>query len=245
MKLLAIDTATEACSAALWLDGQVLPRFEKAGRTHTQLLIPMVQRLLGEAGCSFGQLDGIACGVGPGSFAGVRIAVSFVKGLSLTRDRPVVGVSSLAMLAQAAINRGAPQVLAAIDARMNEVYWGAYQRNAQGLAQLAGVEAVCAPPDVGAVGGVWAAVGSGWGSYEAALRAACGAQLSAVEGAALPAAQEALQLALPRFQSGQTIHAENLEPSYLRNKVALTLAEQNELKDNARRSAPALRDGKL
>jgi tRNA threonylcarbamoyladenosine biosynthesis protein TsaB len=245
MKILALDTATEACSAALYLDGQVLPRFERAGRSHTKLLLPMVQALLAEGGCRFGQLDGIVCGVGPGSFAGVRIAVSYVKGLALAIDRPVFGVSSLAMLAQAALNRGAAQVLAAIDARMNEVYVGRFGRAADGRAVALQAAVVCAPDAVPSAGpGPWTAVGTGWGTYEAALRQATGAELAALDGAALPSAEEALQIALPEFAAGHFFAADRLEPDYLRNKVALTLAEQGQLKDNARRSAPALRDGK-
>jgi tRNA threonylcarbamoyladenosine biosynthesis protein TsaB len=187
----------------------------------------------------------VVCGVGPGSFAGVRIAVSYVKGLALAIDRPVYGVSSLAMLAQAAANRGAVQVLAAIDARMNEVYFGAFRRAEDGRVAAADAAVVCAPEAAPRSGpGHWAAAGSGWGTYESALRAATAATLEAVDGVALPAAEEALQIALPEFRAGHFFAADRLEPDYLRNKVALTLAEQGQLKDNARRSAPALRDGK-
>lgn len=244
MKLLALDTATEACSAALWLDGQMLSRFERVGRSHTQALPAMVHALMAEGGCAFTQLDGLVSGVGPGSFAGVRIAVSYVKGMALALDRPVLGVSSLAMLAQGQIAAGASEVLAAIDARMNEVYWGHYRANAQSLAQQVEAERVCAPDAVPPVKVSAVATGSGWGSYEAALRAACSAQLVRVEAQALPAAAEALQLALPAWTAQRFHSADQLEPTYLRNKVALTLAEQQELRDNSRRSAPALRDGK-
>src|SRR3546814_5034000 len=105
MNILALDTATEACSAALQLGDQVIARFEVAGRGHTQKLVPMVRGLLAEAGIAFAQLDAYVCGVGPGSFAGVRIGVSFVKGLALAHERPVVAVSSLAMLAAPEIGR--------------------------------------------------------------------------------------------------------------------------------------------
>lgn len=236
MRILALDTATEACSVALWQDGQVLARFENAGRSHTERLIPMVRQLMAESGQGFAQIDGIACGVGPGSFAGVRIGVGFVKGLALARDLPVVGVSSLAMLAQRMIAQGAPRVLAVIDARMSEVYFGAYGADARGLAQPLMPETVCAPaalplPQAGA----WAAAGTGWGSYPDMLRAAAGISLDAVEGAALPAAAEALSLALPLFQDGQAVSADLLVPSYLRNKVALTLIEQANLRADLRR----------
>lgn len=236
MRILALDTATEACSAALWQDGQVLSRFENAGRSHTERLMPMVQQLMAESGQGFARLDGIACGVGPGSFAGVRIGVGFAKGLALARDLPVIGVSSLALLAQRMIAQGASRVLSVIDARMSEVYFGAYGADAQGLAQPLMPEVVCAPasvpsPDAGA----WAAAGTGWGTYPGMLREAAGITLGPIDGAALPAADEALSLALPLFRSGQGMSADQLAPSYLRNKVALTLLEQADLRADLRR----------
>ena len=97
---LAVDTATEACSVALWVDGAVREHFEPMQREHTQRLLPMLQALLAEAGTTVARLDGLACGIGPGSFAGLRIGLGVVKGLALARDLPVAGVSSLAMLAQ-------------------------------------------------------------------------------------------------------------------------------------------------
>ena len=105
MKLLALDTATEACSVALWLDGRIEQRYEAVGRGHSQRLPQMLQELLVDCGVAAGQLDGIACGIGPGSFAGVRIGVGFAKGLALGLDRPVLPVTSLAMLAQGAIRQ--------------------------------------------------------------------------------------------------------------------------------------------
>jgi tRNA threonylcarbamoyladenosine biosynthesis protein TsaB len=231
MKILALDTATEACSVALWDDGKVLARFENAGRSHTERLMPMLHMLMAESGAQFSQLDGITCGIGPGSFAGVRIGVGFVKGLALTRDLPVVGVSSLAMLAQAAIDEGARQVLAAIDARMNEVYFAVYEKNAEGLAQLFAAEMVCAPGAVPAQPqGHWTALGTGWGTYCEVLAKAVAQELASVDGHALPRATEALTLALPTFKSGQGISADGLTPVYLRNKVALTLLEQADLR---------------
>lgn len=228
MKLLALDTATEACSAALWQDGQLLQRYEVAGRTHTELVMPMTQGLMAEAGCAFSQLDGIVCGVGPGSFAGVRIGVGFIKGMALALDRPVVGVSSLAMLAQAAVEQGAHNVLAAIDARMGEIYLGVYRHNALGLAELEGVETVCKPVLPTLPVAEWSGIGTGWGTYAEALRAGVNGSLRAVDGAALPRAVHALTLAIPVFKAGQAISSDDLAPVYLRNKVALTLIEQQQ-----------------
>lgn len=226
MNILALDTATEACSAALQLGDQVVARFEVAGRSHTQKLVPMVRGLLADAGIGFAQLDAYVCGVGPGSFAGVRIGVSFVKGLALAHDRPVVGVSSLAMLAAPLIASGAPRVLTAIDARMNEVYFCRYAA-VDGLAVAQG-EAVVSPP--GALElpaeGVVAAVGSGWKTHLEALRERTGATLSPLDWEALPRARDALPLARWAFASGQGIGAGELLPVYLRNRVALTKVEQ-------------------
>ncbi len=227
MKILAIDTATEACSVALWLDGAVHERFELAGRTHSQRLLPMLHQLAADCGIALAQLDGIACGVGPGSFAGVRIGVGFVKGLALGLDRPVLPVTSLAMLAQGAIRRhGATQILAAIDARMSEVYWQAFagvDRLAigQGEAQVIAPSLLELPAR-----GRYAAAGSGWHSHGAELRARTAATLDPVEDTALPQAQDALPLAAPAFAAGQGIAAGALQPLYLRNRVALTKAEQ-------------------
>ena len=86
MKLFALDTATEACSVALWLDGETVERFEVAGRDHTQRLPAMAKALMAEAGLRWSQLDGLVCGTGPGSFAGVRIGVAYTQGLALAQS---------------------------------------------------------------------------------------------------------------------------------------------------------------
>lgn len=228
MRLLAIDTATEACSAALWLEGELIERFEIAGRTHTERLMPVVQGLLAEAGVLPAQLDGLVAGIGPGSFAGVRIGVGLVKGMALAIDRPVSGVSSLAMLAQAAIDAGADQVLACIDARMSEVYLGVYGRTIAGLVEAHQPDSV-APPDALVATlrpGPWAAVGTGWGTYEALLQQRLGILPMGVDRTALPRAGAALRLALPLFEAGQAGSADHLAPAYVRDRVALTLIEQ-------------------
>lgn len=231
MKILAIDTSTEACSAALWLDGEVRERFEISGRDHTQKLMPQVASLLAESEIGFKQLDGIVCGHGPGSFAGVRIGVGYVKGLGLALDRPVLGVSSLAMLAlRAAREHKAKQVLSAIDARMNEVYFGAFEVIDGKLRELV-PEAVAAPAAIPAMPtGRWLATGTGWGTYRDALSAAANVDLIQVLPEALPHAGDALLLAAPEFAAGRAINADALTPVYLRNKVALTLVEQAALR---------------
>jgi tRNA threonylcarbamoyladenosine biosynthesis protein TsaB len=230
--VLAVDTATEACSVALSFDGAVREIFEPMQREHTQKLMPMIHALLAEAGCSVGQLDAIVCGIGPGSFAGLRIGLGVVKGLALARDLPVVGVSSLAMLAQRALRQGgAGQVAAIIDARMNEVYFGAYRRDAAGRAVSVLADRVCPPGEVPRLPeGDWHGAGTGWGRYEAVLRPVLGGTVIGVDGAALPHAEDALALGLPMLEAGGGQSADTLAPAYLRDRVALTIQEQLSLR---------------
>lgn len=229
MKLLALDTATEACSAAVFIDGAIHAHFEIVGRDHTQRLIPIVATVLAEAGLRYSQLDGLVCGVGPGSFAGVRIGVAFAKGVALAHELPVVGVSSLALLAQGAMQQHGPApVLAAIDARMGEVYFQAFERDAAGLAQPLAPAEVCAPAAVRVTAQRegWQASGTGWGVYEAVLRAQVAGAIRHIDGSALPQAADAFAFAVPIFQRGEAQAADALQPIYLRNNVALTLIQQ-------------------
>ena len=234
MRLLAVDTATEACSVALDLDGRVLSRFDDAGRSHTQQMLPMVHGLMVEGAVRFADLQGLVCGVGPGSFAGVRIGVGFVKGLALSLGLPVVAVGSLEMLAQDAIDAGATRVLCAIDARMDEVYLGAYEKGMDGLAHAMTAPWLSAPRAFRfPAAGPWVAVGTGWGRYESELKSdAAGVVLQRVDGAALPRAAAALRLARAAFERGQAVDADALAPLYLRDKVALTLDEQARLRES-------------
>lgn len=237
MNLLALDTATEACSAAVWVDGVVNGRCEVVGRDHTQRLIPLVASVLAEAGLDYSQLHGLVCGVGPGSFAGVRIGVSFAKGVALAHELPVLGVSSLALLAEAALAEpGSDPVLVAIDARMGEVYFQAFGRGPAGEVQPLGEAAVCTPTAVLIPRGParWQAVGTGWGSYAAELAAVVAQPLGRVDGHALPRAADALVRAAEVFERGAAPAADALQPVYLRNRVALTLLEQRQLRAKGR-----------
>jgi tRNA threonylcarbamoyladenosine biosynthesis protein TsaB len=225
---LAVDTATEACSVAVSMDGHIHELHEVAERGHTRRLLPMIQQILAAAGRPLSQLDGIVCGIGPGSFSGVRIGVGLVKGLALAADKPVAGVSSLAMLAQQAIRlRQETDIVPAIDARMNEVYLGVYRRGGDGLAIMQRPDGVSTADAVAPLpAGAWTGLGTGWAVHGGALRAALQQPITAAESSALPHAQDALTLALPEFASGRSIGADSLAPAYLRNRVALTLAEQ-------------------
>lgn len=220
MKLLAIDTVTEACSAALWLDGEVLERFELAPRRHTTLVLPMVQQLLAEAGLSLSQLDALAVDRGPGSFTGVRIGTSVVQGLGFAADLPVIPVSSLATLAQAVWQKFQYEnVLALIDARMQEVYWAHYVLQGQAMA-LVGEERVntVAQITIDDEQNVYC-VGSGSREYQAQLQSRDGYQVVTDSDYDFPHAAVLAGLAVKAYERNEVVSAEKLEPIYLRNQV--------------------------
>lgn len=215
--LLALDTATEACSAALLHDGQVIHRFEVIPRLHAGRLLPMIEELLTEAGLRLNQVDALVFGRGPGAFTGVRIATGMVQGLAFATGKPVIDVSNLAALAQRAWREHqAESVCAAIDARMDEVYWGCY-RLEQGAMQLQGQEVVCAPEAVSVPSGFGAAQGAGTG-WQYADRLAV--QVTASWPQMLPDARDLLGLAMPRWLAGEVLDAADAQPVYLRDKVA-------------------------
>ncbi|MDX2352992.1 tRNA (adenosine(37)-N6)-threonylcarbamoyltransferase complex dimerization subunit type 1 TsaB [Stutzerimonas xanthomarina] len=216
--LLALDTATEACSVALLHDGRVLSHYEVIPRLHAQRLLPMIQTLLSEAGISLSAVDALAFGRGPGAFTGVRIAVGVVQGLAFALERPVLPLSTLATIAQRAHReQGAEQVAVAIDARMDEVYWGCY-RLQQGEMQLAASEAVLPPEQVSlprASEGQWFGAGTGWG-YGARLAV----QPCASDATLLPHALDLLTLAGFAWARGEAVEADQAQPIYLRDNVA-------------------------
>jgi tRNA threonylcarbamoyladenosine biosynthesis protein TsaB len=219
MKLLAIETATDASSAALWRDGRITERREIAPQQHAELILPMVDALLAEAGLKVAELDAIAFGHGPGSFTGLRIAAGVAQGLAFAAGKPVIGISTLAALAQSVASQGS-RVLAALDARMGEVYWGLYQADAAGLMRLAGAEMVCPPERVSVPEEPgWIGAGSGWRAHGAALRARVGAKVSRVLDDALPCAGALLPLAVDAYLAGQVMPAEAAVPVYLRDKI--------------------------
>ncbi|MFL9584551.1 tRNA (adenosine(37)-N6)-threonylcarbamoyltransferase complex dimerization subunit type 1 TsaB [Stenotrophomonas sp. AB1(2024)] len=225
MKLLAFETATEACSVALYVDGQVRERFEIAPRRHAELSLPWAEALLAEAGLARSQLDAIALGRGPGAFTGVRLAIAIAQGIALALDRPLIPVSTLQVLALRA-PADATHVLSSIDARMGEVYV-ARQLRVDGQWQLQGEEVVCAPEAVELPDGSrWFGVGTGFGAAEGLLATRLASQLDGVDAQALPRASDLLTLAVRVFERGEAMAPELVEPAYLRNNVALTLVEQ-------------------
>ncbi|MEK7322036.1 MAG: tRNA (adenosine(37)-N6)-threonylcarbamoyltransferase complex dimerization subunit type 1 TsaB [Pseudomonadota bacterium] len=223
MKLLAIETASEACSAALYLDGALSERYALAPREHARLILPMVDELLREADLSPGVLDAVAFGRGPGAFTGLRIAAGVAQGIAFGVDLPVVAVSSLAALAQGLYReRGAARVLAAIDARIGEVYWGKYEADATGLMILRGEERVVPPGEVSLPeGGDWHGVGSAWGIYGDSLRTRLSGRLATIDAARYPRACDVAVLAAAAYRRGEAVSAELAAPVYLRDEVAV------------------------
>jgi tRNA threonylcarbamoyladenosine biosynthesis protein TsaB len=228
MKLLVIDTSTEWCSAALWLDGRILSRRVLAGQQHSSLLLPMVDELLRESAISLRQLDGIGYGAGPGSFTGLRIACAVTQGLALGADLPVVGVSTLESIAeQTRSEESSPErVLAVLDARMAEVYWAAYQRvgaNWQCVTEpaLALPESVNVPDGNG-----WVGAGNGFAALGEVLRPRLATRLTRIDDSLMPDAAAMAVLAALAFERGEGMDAALAAPIYLRDKVALTIDER-------------------
>jgi tRNA threonylcarbamoyladenosine biosynthesis protein TsaB len=221
MKLLAIDTTEDACSAALLLDGALSERFELAPRRHSELILPMMDGLLAEAGLALGALDALAFARGPGAFTGLRVAASIVQGAALGADLPVVPISSLQALAQGARRgHGADAVLAAFDARMGEVYWGGYRADAAGLMRPVIDETVAAAQAVPLPGGDgWYAAGSGWQAYAAELARRLG-KVPPGDPAAMVHACDVATLAVVLFAEGAAVPAEQAVPVYLRDQIA-------------------------
>jgi len=230
MNLLAFETATEACSVALWIDGEVRERFEIAPRRHAELSLPWAEQLLAEAGLAKSQLDAIAVGRGPGAFTGVRLAIALAQGIALALDRPVVPVSTLAALAMRVV-QGDAHVLAAIDARMGEVYAATFVRVGDGVRGVS-PEAVTTPDavELPAMPVSWHGVGTGFAALDGRLQTRLQARLLQVDADALPHAADVARLAAPAFARGEALAPERLEPAYLRDNVALTLQEQAALR---------------
>jgi len=223
MKILALETSTEYCSVALWQDGDIVSRCELVGQKHSEMLMGLLDALLKDAGVQLKQLDGVAFGKGPGSFTGVRIACGVTQGLALGAELNVVGVCTLEALAQASDH---DKVIAALDARMSEIYLAVYERCDGGWRTV--VEpCLCKVEDTPSLmGDGWFGVGSGFAVQEAALQARYARQLSGVDVQAVPQASAIVQLAAIEFEQGKGVDAALALPFYLRNKVALKTSER-------------------
>lgn len=218
MNILAIDTATEACSVALLTEGVCQEIFEIIPRQHTERVLPMVDELLKQADISLSQLNALAFNSGPGSFTGVRVATSVVQGLAFSNNLPVVPVSSLAALAQLAFReQNQHQVLSAIDARMNEMYWACYQLE-DGLMRLVGEEKV-SPANKVDVDGKWHCQGSGWDTFQTELEQSKRVNIISSSLKCFPHAQDIAVLAADLYKQDKVVSAEYAVPTYIRDEV--------------------------
>lgn len=223
MNILALDTSTDYCSVALWRDGTVDARETRAGHRHSELLLPMVDELLKHHGIAVTGLDGIAFGEGPGSFTGLRIGCGVTQGLALGAGLPVVGVSTLLALAEAA---PAGRAVCCLDARMGEIYHAAYAQSATGW-ETVRAPSLCAPADAPPLPtGSWTGCGSGFAVHEAVLRQRYEGRLSAIMPGVFPHARDIARLAAREFEAGRTVSAERAVPVYLRDRVALRMNER-------------------
>jgi len=222
IKILAIDSTEATCSAALLADGEIHSHFEWAPREHSERLLPMMQSLLSEAGYTLKSLDTLAFGRGPGSFTGLRIAAGVIQGAALGAELPVVPVSTLRALAQGAYRlHDAVQVLSALDARMQEVYWGAFTLDDENCMRASIHERVCAPAFVPPVGeGEWCGAGSGWQAYPQVLSDHAAVPVSQILPNLQVDAQDIACLAAADFIAGKAIDPEYAIPVYLRDNVA-------------------------
>jgi tRNA threonylcarbamoyladenosine biosynthesis protein TsaB len=227
MKLLALDTSTEACSAALFVDGEIWERFEITPKAHTKLLLPMIESLLAEAQLKLTQLDALAFGCGPGSFTGLRIATGVVQGLAFGANLPVVPVSTLAALAQ---KQAHDLSFVAMDARIGEIFWSVYQKNADGFVELIGNEAVLPVSQIQFLNKNAVGIGSGWRVYETELVEKTYGLISKIESDVLPHASAIAKLGVYGFEQGRAVAAELAQPVYLRDKVAQTERERTQAK---------------
>lgn len=223
MKILALETSTDYCSCALWCDGEAEQRGQLAQQRHSELLLPMVSDLLNSASLRVRDLDGIAFGAGPGSFTGLRIACGVAQGLAFAAGLQVAGVCTLEAMALAA---NSSKVIAALDARMGQIYVATYIATDESV-RAAEAPRLCDPDDAPLLtGSGWTAVGNGFAAYRAVLQARYGTQLAVVNADVFPQAIEVAKLAVRIFASGAGVPADQATPFYLRDKVALTSHEQ-------------------
>ncbi|MGR9105701.1 MAG: tRNA (adenosine(37)-N6)-threonylcarbamoyltransferase complex dimerization subunit type 1 TsaB [Gammaproteobacteria bacterium] len=223
MKILAVETATEACSAALLIDGEILERYRLAPREHTRLILPMIDSLLEESGIVLQNLDALAFGRGPGSFTGIRIAAGIIQGLALGTALPVVPVSTLASMAQLYPTRDeATTIFSALDARMGEVYWGVFHKNSNGRVNPITEEAVLFAKEVDFPirdPGRYAGLGSGWAAYGEVLNERLHGHVQSIDSECFPRASAVALLGEEGYRKGLAVAPEGALPVYLRNTV--------------------------
>lgn len=220
MKILAIETSSDACSAALYIDGDIFERFELAPRQHTKLLLPMVEAVMAEAQCNVTQLDAVAFGRGPGAFTGVRVATAAAQGIAFSADIPVAAISTLQAIAQEAHEQeGHENLLVAVDARMGELYWGAYEIK-HNHPELIDKELICKPEKIPSYEkNKWCCIGSGWSEYNSYFASQLNNNYTLSNKVYFPRAANIAKLAVNTIEHGELVSAEQAQPVYLRDKV--------------------------
>ena len=229
MNILALDTCTESCSAALLYQGELFECVEMTQRGHSDLILGMMDSLFQQAGISISVVDVLAFGRGPGSFTGVRVGVGVAQGIAFARDLPVVPISSLASVAQAAADKyNIEHIAVAMDARMGEVYTAHYQSES-GIVTLVDKEKVCPPEQCLPYDDrQWTGVGTGWGEYEDLLNVQF-PSLASVIIESYPTASSIIKLAQVEVEAGRTLVAEQALPVYLRDNVAKKKHDQKKV----------------
>lgn len=224
MNFAAIETATEWCAVALWCDGEIISLERRAGPRQGEFVLGMLDTLLARVNLVAGDLDAVAYGAGPGAFTGLRIACGVAQGLALAHDLPVIGISTLEAVAE---ESGATRAFVALDARMREVYYAAFEKQGDARwktifpARCAAPEALEIPPGEG-----WLGCGSGFAEYAARIPPEVRSRLVRIAPEIRPSALAVARLAAPRLAAGEGVDAGEATPHYLRDKVALTSAEQ-------------------
>jgi len=239
MRVLAIDTSSDALGVALLSEQGITERSVETARGHAEQILPLIDAVLGEANVRLAQLDGIAAGVGPGTFTGVRISVAVAQGLAYGAGLPVVPITSLEALAYPVIEAGADRVIACLDARMGEVYFGCFARDlALGLRTLGSLQ-VAPPARVYLPSAeLYHGIGRGFTAHPE-LAALAGISLDARSAAALPSAVDMARLGALRLAAGQGLDPAALKPEYVRDKVALTEAERRAAQSRPANGGPA------
>ena len=231
MKILAFDTSSSTCTVALQVGNHAMFLHQMAPMQQAHLVLPMIHELLATASLTVNQLDAIAYGSGPGSFTGIRIASSVAQGIGFAANLPIIQISSLAAMAQTAfIQQHKTKCLVVLDARMGQVYWGAYQVNPYGRAELVGKEQVGQPEELHIAetllnneltnetlnSETWCGIGDGWEKYDKPLIARLGFKPSEMDSSLIPHASAMLPLAIEKFKQKDWITPSQTVPDYLR-----------------------------
>ena len=218
MRFAAIETSTEWCSVALYIDGEIAGAERRAGHRHSELALPMLEGLFKSRKMQVENLDAIAFGAGPGSFTGLRIACGLAQGLALPGNLPVIGIPTLEAMAEEC---GTDRVVACLDARMREVYYTALEKAGGRWREVVPVQCVApdaAPPPPGEG---WVGCGNGFAAFPGFLRN----KMTSVKPEIHPSALAVARLAAPRLAAGEGVDAGAAAPLYIRDKVALTAQE--------------------